>query len=71
NIPGGALQQHTVFKGKLPAHLDRLIEKCPAIKALCVPVSSLAATQKDLAVTGSPAHIAYGQVLDYLRKGGK
>lgn len=71
NIPGGALQQYTVFKGRLPAHLDGLVEKCPAIKALCVPVGSLAATQKALAVTGSAEHIAYGRIVEYLRNGGK
>lgn len=71
NIPGGALPQYTVFKGDLPAHLADLFEKCSAIKSLCVPVTALTATQKALGFAGSAEHIAYGQVLEYLRKGGK
>lgn len=71
NIPGGALLNSAVFKGGFPAHLEDMFEKCPAIKALCVPVSALVATQKALAVTGSAEHSAYGRVLEFLRKGGK
>lgn len=46
NIPGGALQKYVVFKGGLPGHLVGLIDKCPAIKELLIPVPDLAKPNK-------------------------
>jgi hypothetical protein len=71
NIPGGALQQFTVFKGGFPLHLAELVEKCPAIKLLCVSPDQLQATRIGVTVKGSASNIAYGEVIHYIKQGGK
>lgn len=70
NIPGGALQRYTVFKGGLPAHLGELFEKCPAIKQMFVPVADLARVDGAIGTKGTPEHSAYQAVLQFTAKGG-
>ncbi|HOV79366.1 MAG TPA: hypothetical protein PK728_04610 [Bacillota bacterium] len=70
NIPGGALQRYTVFKGGLPAHLTGLFEKCPAVKTLFVPPVDLARVDRAIGTKGTPEHSAFQEVLQYIMKGG-
>lgn len=70
NLPGGALQRYTVFKGGFPVHLGDLFEKCPAIKNLFVPVRELAATEKAISTKGTPQNAFYQQVVKFIEKGG-
>lgn len=62
-IPGGSLQRYAMYKGGFPAHLDDLFAKCPAIKALFVPVSDLAKTVNAITTTGTPENILYQQAM--------
>jgi hypothetical protein len=71
NIPGGALQQFTIFKSGLPVHLSEMVGKCPAIKLLCVAPDQLQETRISVNVKGSAANIAYGEVINYIKQGGK
>jgi len=70
NVPGGALQRYTVFKGGIPGHLDNLIKECPAIKKLCVPVFDFAKTKRSISTKGTPESSFYQQVLKFVNKGG-
>lgn len=70
NIPGGALQKFAVFKGGTPGHLVGLIEKCPAIKELIVPVPDLGKTEQAIATQGSRFNALYNDVVAFSRKGG-
>jgi hypothetical protein len=70
NLPGGALQRYTVFKGGLPVHLSTLFDKCPAIKLLFVPVTDLARTEKAIATKGTPENALFNEVLQFISKGG-
>ncbi|NPV30657.1 MAG: hypothetical protein HPY58_13625 [Firmicutes bacterium] len=70
NIPGGVLQRYTVFKGGLPAHLEELFNKCPAVKLLFVPVTDLARTEKAIATKGTLENAYFNEVLQFISKGG-
>ena len=71
NLPGGVLQRYTVFKGGTPAHIKQIIEKCPAIQGLFVSVDKFAVTEQSISVAGSAENALFGQVVDYIKKGGK
>lgn len=70
NIPGGALQRYTVFKGGIPKHLASILDKYPAAVKLFVPVADLARVDWAVATKGTPEHSAYMEVLQYTMKGG-
>lgn len=70
NIPGGALQKYTVFKGGIPGYLSGLFEKCPEIKSLFVPVTDLAVTEQAISTKGSRFNVLYGAVVNFTKKGG-
>lgn len=71
SIPGGSLPQFSVYKGGYPLHLDELLAKCPAVKALFVPVADLAKTQQAMNIKGTPENILYQEALAFTRKGGE
>ena len=71
NIPGGVLHRYSVFRGGISEHLNGLIEKCPAIRSLFVPVSQLATVEKALSSIGPAEHTLYREVIAYFAKGGK
>lgn len=70
NIPGGILQQYTVYKGSLPSYLNELFEKCPAIKRLFVPIEEFAKAEIAIKTKGTPEHSAFQEVLQFTLKGG-
>ena len=70
NIPGGALQRYAVFKGGFPGHLDDLFDKCPAIKCLFVPVTSLAKAEQSINTKGTSEHSYFQDALQFIKKGG-
>lgn len=70
NIPGGALQKYALFKGGIPGHLVELMDMCPAIKGLIVPVPDLAKTEQAIATQGSRFNALYTDVVAFSRKGG-
>lgn len=52
----------SLYNNGLPEKLTQAMEKQPAIKSLIVPLSGLAAAQKELAIPGSALSIIYGKV---------
>lgn len=71
NIPNLGLQQFTVFKDALPVHLIETLAKCPAINLLCVATNQLQTTRSAIGTKGSAANVAYGQVVNFIKQGGK
>ncbi|TYS66369.1 hypothetical protein FZD47_02460 [Bacillus infantis] len=67
SLPGGTLQQFSIFKNGLPEVLNPYIEKCPAIKDMMVPLSQLSETRKNLLVHGSREHTLNNQIKAYIR----
>lgn len=59
----GKLLKYQVFIGGLPTHIDDVFEKCPQIKNLFVPVSTLAASEQAIAKAGTPLHKYYKAAL--------
>lgn len=70
NIPGGLLQQFTVFKGGTPGYLDEVKEACPEIGNLFVPPDQVMTVRRNIGVAGTAVNIAYAAVVDYCAKGG-
>ena len=70
NLPGGVLHRSTVYKGGLPTQAKELIEKCPALEQLFVPVGEMAAVENDIGRAGTPAHAFYGEVVEFIKTGG-
>lgn len=71
NIPGGVLSQYAVFRNGIPLHVADLFGKCPAAERLTVPVTLLSETRKAISEMGTPQHIWFGQVQDYIAGGDK
>jgi len=71
NIPSGILQRHTIYKGGLPEHLEKVFSDCPAVKALFVPIADLAKTEKAISSKGSAENVLFSEVLQFTLKGGK
>jgi hypothetical protein len=67
SLPGGSLQQFSIYKNGLPPVLEAHIEKCPAIREMLVPVSKLAETRANLPVQGSREHTLNTQIQSYIR----
>lgn len=67
SIPKAGLQQFSIFKNGLPASLDPHIEKCPAIKALMVPVSQLTEARRNLATQGTGEYVLNQKIQSYAR----
>lgn len=70
SLPGGLLQQHTIYKGGIPGHLDEVISKCPGIKSLFVPSTNFAKIQNSIKSPGSLENLRYKEVLEFISKGG-
>lgn len=56
NIAKGLLTTGSVFKGGLPAHVERLIEKCSEIRLLIVPVDRVVDAKKAVETPGTEEH---------------
>ncbi|MGO4540373.1 hypothetical protein [Paenibacillus sp. 2TAB19] len=61
-LSGGLLAQYTVFRGGLPANLQKRIEQEPAIGEMIVPVGALASTNNKIKQAGSAEQIAYSSL---------
>ena len=71
NIPGGVLQRYQVFWGGIPEHAKQIIEKCPAVKSLFVPVDGFAAAEQEISKAGSANNAMFKEILAWTAKGGK
>lgn len=70
SLPGGLLQRYTIYKGGLPVHLQTVIEKCPSVKSLFVPVAKLAAVNAAITSPGTLENLQYREITEFVRKGG-
>lgn len=57
------LMQYSIFSSGLPANVQQLVDECPAIGALIVPVADLAQTRLELAAKGSAQAALYQQIV--------
>ena len=71
NVPGGMLQRYQVFRGGIPEHVKQIVEKCPAVKSLFVPVDGFAAAEQEISKAGSANNALFKEVLAWTAKGGK
>lgn len=69
-LPGGLLQQYTVYKGGIPGHLKDATDKCPAIKALFVPHTKLQAVVVAIRSPGSLENLRYKEIQKIIQEGG-
>lgn len=69
NLPGGALQRYTVFKGGIPLHVAEITENCPEIKGMFVPVNELSAAEQAMRTAGTVENTLFDVVVDYTRGG--
>lgn len=70
SIPGGILQQYTVYKGGMPVHINGLVDKCPVLKQLFVPVDNMAGFVQAASQKGTRENIFYQQAIDFIKTGG-
>lgn len=69
-LPDGKLIRSTVFKaGKLPAHVQHLLNDCAALKSLIVPVSKLAQAEAKLRQTASVERARFEEARKHFSKG--
>lgn len=64
----GELQQFSVFKGGVPAHVNKLIEECSSVGKLFVEVNKLAETRANLNVSGKRENQLYNDILNYQKE---
>lgn len=70
SLRNGQLIRSTVFKaGKLPAHVQYLIDDCTALKSLFVPVSKLAQAEAKLTQKASVERARYEEARKHFSKG--
>lgn len=60
------LRQNQVFNAGIPETYSEVIQECPAIKSLIVPVSQLPKVKSALSVSSSPESILYKKVNTFL-----
>lgn len=70
NLPGGMLLQHTIFKGGIPAHIQEVIKKCPAVKSLLVSPARLQAVTNAIQTAGSLENLRYKEIVVFIQEGG-
>lgn len=67
SLRSNALQQYAIFTSDVPAHVAPHLEKCPAIKALMVPVSEMNTCISNIATQGTAEQVLYNQIQQYVR----
>jgi hypothetical protein len=64
SIPPLGLQKHTLYRsGELPAPLKLIATNKPAVRALFIPITELAAAKHKLTTSGSLEHTANAEML--------
>jgi hypothetical protein len=69
NIPGGILFNGAILKNELPAHLNDVFAKIPALKALCVEVKEAATFKQELERQGSEPNRLVQNVKRLIKEG--
>lgn len=69
-LPGGKLGRFVAFReGVVPIYVQKLIDECPALKSLFVPVSKLAEVQLKLSQGESLEAARFEEVRKHFYKG--
>jgi hypothetical protein len=70
-LPGGQLARYTVFReGKLMPHIQALVDECPALNKMIVPVSRLAETERKLSDSSSMEAGRFAEINKHFRNKG-
>lgn len=69
-LPGGTLQQFTIFNNGIPDFIKEYEKSCPALLMLIKPIKDLAPTRVNLKNKGSRDNQLFEAVLDYFYKRG-
>ena len=64
-VPRGGLNAFAVFIGRLPENVQKLIDQCPEIGALIVPIEDLGSVRRRCEVAGTEEHRLYKAVLGH------
>lgn len=59
------LQKYTVVEDKFTRHIEELIEKCPSIGKLFVPIEEMAYVEKRAAEKGTLEYRHFNKVIEY------
>lgn len=65
NLTSKGLMQNTVFI-RYPEHLKNILEQCPSIKALIVPINELANIKQNIIKKGTYENSSYNEVLKFI-----
>lgn len=65
----GIVLKNTVFSQGFPPKMEELIKKYPFISGLCVPVSQLSQSHKELKQPGSTLNVLYEMAEKIKQKG--
>lgn len=63
-LKGHTLIKYQVFIGGYPMHITDVLEACPQIKRLFVPVKDLLQAEKEVATAGTPLNKYYKLALE-------
>lgn len=67
--PGSVeLQRYVVVEKEYPAHIAELVEKCPAIDKLFVPIANFAAVEKKIGKNGTLENKKFHEIAEFLIK---
>lgn len=62
------LQRYVVVENEYPAHFAELVEKCPAIDRLFVPITNFATVEQKIAKVGTLENKKFQEVAEFLVK---
>lgn len=61
------ITKYTVLESDFPPHLKELVQECPDVEKLFVPILELQATEKRITTKGTLEHRAYNNVVEFLK----
>jgi len=66
-----SMTTYTVIEDNFPLHIESLIEKCPAIEKLCVPLSDFVESEKRTKTKGTLEHRQFRIILEFIQGEGE
>lgn len=61
-LPHGALLAYSVFIGPLPATVEKVIDECPEVGRLIVPVEKLGEVRRRCEISGTEKNRLYKEI---------
>lgn len=65
--PSLQITKYTVLESDFPPHLQPLVEQCPDVAKLFVPIADLQTAEARIAKKGTLEHRAYNNVVEFLK----